>query len=77
MPNFTISLKPNTNQVISIAAASKADYIQLVKDYASSTVDCYLDQYDIDSLADALLDASEPWLEFDECEQLYMSLNLA
>lgn len=77
MPNFTIELKPHTNQVIAIKAASKADYIQLVEDYAAAAIDCYQNQYDIDSFAEALLDAAEDWLEFDECEQLYMRLNLA
>lgn len=69
MPNFQI-----TNNTIS--AASRADYIQLVHDYASGAD--YLDAYDDqDWFPDALIDAADAWLSFDETEQLYIKLGLA
>ena len=69
MPNFTIN-----NNTLSVA--SKADYIQLVQDYASGAD--YLDAYDDqDWFPDALIDAADPWLSFDETEQLYIKLGLA
>lgn len=69
MPNFTI----NNN---TISAASRADYIQLVQDYASGAD--YLDTYDDrDWFADALIDAADAWLSFEETEQLFVKLGLA
>ena len=77
MPNFTVTLN-SSNQVTSLSAASREDYIQLVHDYANAGyAGEYLDQYDLDTLAEAILDASEPWLSFDECEDLFCSLGLA
>ena len=68
MPNFQI----NNNTIF---AASRADYIQLVQDYAAGAD--YLNAYDLDWFADALIDASDAWLSFEETEQLYMKLGLA
>lgn len=71
---FSIQLNSN-QEVVSISAASRADYIQMVHDYKNNAK--YQDQYDLDTFADALIDASEDWLDYNECEQLYMRLGLA
>ena len=74
MPNFTVELN-NQNQVYSLRAASRADYIQMVHDYASGAE--YQDQYDLDTFAEALIDAGEEWMEYYEHEKLFMDLGLA